>query len=48
MIFNPGALPEAALRDLISQAIALQVRLRVQQQEQPEADVEAGSEVENE
>ena len=46
MIFNqPGALPEAALRDLISQAISLQIP---PQGEQAEADVEAEAEVENE
>ncbi len=46
MIFNqPGALPEDALRDLITQAIALQVP---PQGQQAEADVEAEAEVENE
>jgi thioredoxin 1 len=46
MIFNqPGALPEAALRDLITQAIALQIP---PQGQQAEADVEAEAEVENE
>ena len=36
MIFNqPGALPEAALRDLIQQAIALEIPPQAQQQEQP-------------
>ena len=46
MIFNqPGALPEAALRDLITQAIALQIP---SQGQQADADVEAEAEVENE
>ena len=46
MIFNqPGALPEAALRDLITQAIALQIP---PQGQQADADVEAEAEVENE
>ncbi|MBI1256484.1 MAG: thioredoxin [Chloroflexi bacterium] len=46
MIFNqPGALPEAALRDLIGQAIALQIPPQ-NQQGQPDAEAEA--EVENE
>jgi len=46
MIFNqPGALPENALRDLIKQAIALQIP---PQGQQAEADVEAEAEVENE
>ncbi|MCC6803727.1 MAG: thioredoxin [Anaerolineae bacterium] len=42
MIFNqPGALPEAALRDLIQQAIALEIPKQNQQPaEEPEAETE--------